>query len=417
MKPKRRTRGVWITAGTIAVVFVAAGVLLAQDEIAPKYLPGSPVPSEAIQTSAGPSQKPASPARDVYLSFMALSKGNLSASDESTNRLIIYENLQRMDWAEYDTYCSAGKYEDAGMPLLHWLGQQTELSADELGGLIMGAKNHGIDGIYADMYATALSSALISCPLLFVQALSALTDPAYAKQVADLTIYGVAERPTEAKAAVDGVMKRETLSDAEFQWAIRLKNRCDDPNFIDNAPPRADGDFVLVTNYIPNIIIDLKYATEDNFTGKIIYGSAKAYLRYGTVTKLIKVQSDLNARGYGLAIWDAYRPVTAQFKLWENCPDPTYVANPNTGFSSHSKGNTVDVTLTDLKGNALEMPSGFDDFSALADRDYRDVSAKAAANAKLLESAMTAAGFSGYSGEWWHYSDTADYPVEKSFTP
>lgn len=237
MKSKRRARGIWITVGTIAVIIVAATVIIAQNKAMTKSHSQSSARA-AIQTSTMPSQEPASPARNVYLAFMALSKGSLSASEEFRSRLTIYQGLQRMDWLEYISYCNAGKYEDARMPLLDWLGEQTQLSADELQGLIMGVKNHGIDGVYADMYATDLRNALISCPLLFIQDLSALTDEAYAGQVADLTIYGVAERAPEAKVAIDGAMTKGPLSDAEYQWAIRLKNRCDDPNFIDDSRPK-----------------------------------------------------------------------------------------------------------------------------------------------------------------------------------
>ena len=172
-----------------------------------------------------------------------------------------------------------------------------------------------------------------------------------------------------------------------------------------------DDDLVRILDYIPSIYVDLKYATTDNFTGKIIYDFKDAYLRYGTVKKLLKIQEKLTEQGYSLKIWDAYRPVSAQFKLWKICPNPKYVANPNKGHSSHSKGNTVDVTLVLLDGSSIEMPSKFDDFSSLADRDYSDVSKTAASNALILENAMTSNGFSGYSGEWWHYSDAIDYSV------
>lgn len=176
-------------------------------------------------------------------------------------------------------------------------------------------------------------------------------------------------------------------------------------------------DFVPVAEYLPQVWVDLRYATENNFTGQIIYDFTDAYLRYGTVEKLAQVQAVLEKAGYSLLIWDAFRPAEAQFRLWEVCPDPVYVANPENGFSSHSRGNTVDVTLTDPDGNAVEMPSGFDDFSPLADRDYSDVSPDAAANAQLLEEAMTDCGFRPYSGEWWHFTDTDDYPVEENFSP
>lgn len=177
------------------------------------------------------------------------------------------------------------------------------------------------------------------------------------------------------------------------------------------APTVADDELVTVTDYLPSVYIDLKYATADNFTGQVIYDFSDARLRYGTVKKLAAVQSALAQQGFSLKIWDAYRPVSAQYKLWQARPDPVYVSDPNKGFSRHSRGNTVDVTLVRTDGTEIELPSGFDDHTALADRDYSDVSQTAKANALLLENAMTAGGFKGYSGEWWHYSDSTDYPV------
>ena len=173
---------------------------------------------------------------------------------------------------------------------------------------------------------------------------------------------------------------------------------------------------VRVVDHIPHIAVELKYATEDNFTGAVIYDFSDAYLRYGTVRKLAQVQDALEERGMGLKIWDAYRPVAAQFRLWEVCPDPTYVANPNTGFSSHSRGNTVDVTLVDAEGGELSMPTGFDDFSPLADRDYSDCEAVPADNARLLEELMKEHGFKPYAGEWWHFTDSTAYGVENDFS-
>jgi len=173
----------------------------------------------------------------------------------------------------------------------------------------------------------------------------------------------------------------------------------------------SDDDLVLILDYIPDMVIDLKYATTDNFTGQVIYENDAAYLRYGTVKKLMQVQEELKALGYKLVLWDGYRPVEAQFKLWEICPDSTYVANPNKGFSKHSRGNTVDITLVTLDGQPVEMPTGFDDFTRKADRDYSDVSEAAAKNSQMLEDIMIKVGFKGYSGEWWHYSDVTEYPV------
>ena len=114
-----------------------------------------------------------------------------------------------------------------------------------------------------------------------------------------------------------------------------------------------------------------------------------------------------------MLIWDAFRPVEAQYKLWEVYPDSRYVANPNKGFSSHSRGNTVDVSIVSLDGTEVIMPTNFDDFSSLADRDYDDCSSVAAENARRLEGIMEEVGFKPYFGEWWHFSDSDQYPVEK----
>ncbi len=182
-------------------------------------------------------------------------------------------------------------------------------------------------------------------------------------------------------------------------------------------PEPADGDFVRIRDYIPEATVYLPYATEDNFTGQKIYEFTEPWLRYGTVKKLLAVQEELAQQGLYLKIWDGFRPTAAQFRLWDVCPNPTYVADPTRGFSSHSRGNTVDITLVYADGTELTMPTGFDDFSKLADRDYSDCSPEAARNALLLEQTMEKHGFTPYAGEWWHFSDIQSYPVEESFLP
>ena len=189
------------------------------------------------------------------------------------------------------------------------------------------------------------------------------------------------------------------------------------PQEVPVLPPDSDETFVRVLDYIPTASQELMYATENNFTGQVIYDFEDAYLRWGTVKKLQLVCADLEELGLYIKIWDGFRPVSAQFALWEVCPDPTYVANPTTGHSSHSRGNTIDLTLVDANGAELEMPTGFDDFSPKADRDYGDCTENAANNARILELLMEKYGFSGYSGEWWHFSDTVSYPVEEQFAP
>lgn len=171
-----------------------------------------------------------------------------------------------------------------------------------------------------------------------------------------------------------------------------------------------DDEYVLVNKYIPDIYVELMYATDNNFTGVRIYDFTDAYLRYGTVKKLANVQKELKEQGYSLKIWDAYRPFEAQQKLWEVYPDPNYVANPANGMKKHNLGGTVDITMVAADGSVISMPTEFDDFSLKADRDYSDIEDEEAVNnVMILQNAMENNGFTGYQGEWWDYSDTVVY--------
>lgn len=143
--------------------------------------------------------------------------------------------------------------------------------------------------------------------------------------------------------------------------------------YISKKEPK-NNDFVLVSDYIEDIAVDLKYATDDNFTKKVIYDFDLAYLRYGTVKKLLKVQKKLKKKGFKLLIWDAYRPVYAQKELWKACPNSQFLVNPNRSFSPHSRGNTVDISMLTLNDEPVEMPTPFDTFSKKADRNYSDCS-------------------------------------------
>lgn len=171
-----------------------------------------------------------------------------------------------------------------------------------------------------------------------------------------------------------------------------------------------DDEYVLVNKYIPDIYVELMYATDNNFTGVRIYDFTDAYLRYGTVKKLANVQKELKEQGYSLKIWDAYRPFEAQQKLWEVYPDPNYVANPANGMKKHNLGGTVDITMVAADGSVISMPTEFDDFSLKADRNYSDIEDEEAVNnVMILQNAMENNGFTGYQGEWWDYSDTVEY--------
>lgn len=186
---------------------------------------------------------------------------------------------------------------------------------------------------------------------------------------------------------------------------------------LDDMPHRENSDFVKVRDYIPDIVIELKYATSGNFTGAVIYDFTEVYLRYSTVLKLMEVQKELRQQGLLLKIWDGFRPLEAQEKLWAAKPDPNYVSNPWNGTNSHSRGNTLDVTLVNAEGKDLEMPTGFDDFTSYADRDYSDCTDSAAKNATLLQELMEKHGFEGLQSEWWHFTENVDYEIERVFDP
>ena len=214
-------------------------------------------------------------------------------------------------------------------------------------------------------------------------------------------------------------VQQEQISDAEPGTDVQAEfSPIADPKIDwDSLPDRRDDEFVDVLDYIPDLVVDLQYGTVNNFTGKVIYKTNEVYLRYGTVKKLMEVQKELRSMGYLLKIWDGFRTVNAQKELWYANPDPNYVSDPSKGGSSHSKGNTVDVTVVDANGQELVMPTGFDDFTVLADRDYSDCSAAAAANATMLQELMEKHGFIPYDAEWWHFRDNTDYPVEELLDP
>ena len=174
-----------------------------------------------------------------------------------------------------------------------------------------------------------------------------------------------------------------------------------------------DSDIVFIKKYIPSIMLDMRYATTNNFTWQKIYENDDAKLRYWTIKKLKVAQDELNKQWYSIKIWDAYRPQSAQERLRSVRPDSTLVAPPKKG-SAHTKWNTVDITLVKSDWTEIPMPSEFDDDNKKRiDRDYNDLTSEQRANAKILEDAMKKAGFVWYSKEWWHYSDSTDYEMKR----
>ncbi len=170
-----------------------------------------------------------------------------------------------------------------------------------------------------------------------------------------------------------------------------------------NVPKK---DLVLVKDYTKNFVIDMKYATCNNFAGKTLYPSPTCVLTKGTLDKLIKANNFVMKQGYKIKIWDAYRPLSVQKIMWDATPNKKYVANPYGSGSKHNRGAAVDVTLIDSKGKELKMPTGFDNFTERASPNYRGMTSEQRKNLALLSKAMTSSGFKTISTEWWHYEDT-----------
>lgn len=161
-------------------------------------------------------------------------------------------------------------------------------------------------------------------------------------------------------------------------------------------------DLVDLQSTLPNVQIDLRYATEDNFTGQKIYNFQRCFVVKEAALRLQKVQSELEKIGLGLKIWDGFRPMAAQWKFWELIPDERYVSDPRKG-GHHTRGTAIDLTLITCDGQELPMPSAFDDFSEKAHRNYMECSAEKIKNRKLLETIMEKHGFIGIPTEWWHF--------------
>ena len=157
----------------------------------------------------------------------------------------------------------------------------------------------------------------------------------------------------------------------------------------------------------PRFIIDLRYAGDDNFLARDIYGPLgldRCYVHASMLRALEKAATALKASGLRLVLWDCYRPRQAQQAMWELMPDARYVADPKKG-SPHNRGVGVDVTLADVHGRRVPMPTDFDDFSPMAAsaRPCGPGEREKCRHRDLLRGVMTGAGFVAIPGEWWHF--------------
>lgn len=191
----------------------------------------------------------------------------------------------------------------------------------------------------------------------------------------------------------------QTENSTESELSLPLTSS---PQQVAQSPLPYDARLIDIRKVNPKIALDIRYATTNNFLKRKLYPTARCVLRGAAARRLSQVQQDLEKKGLGLKVYDCYRPFSVQKLMWKVKPDSRYVANPAKG-SRHNRGAAVDLTLVDRNGKELEMPTGFDDFTVKAHRNYTGASAQAKKNRKVLEDAMKKYGFIPLPTEWWHF--------------
>lgn len=182
----------------------------------------------------------------------------------------------------------------------------------------------------------------------------------------------------------------------------RLESFSKSENSMQNS---YDSTFVNLKDYDKNFVFDMKYATNNNFLKTKVYDCAECYLRLKTVKALIKANNSFLKLGFKIKIFDCYRPLDVQKKMWKIVSNPNFVADPKKG-SIHNRGGAVDITLVDLAGNELDMGTKFDFFGKEAAHNFTNLPEKVIKNRQLLKSVMIENNFKIFDSEWWHYSLT-----------
>ncbi|TNE54357.1 MAG: hypothetical protein EP344_14285 [Bacteroidetes bacterium] len=183
------------------------------------------------------------------------------------------------------------------------------------------------------------------------------------------------------------------------------------PTSLKGTTPGKKG-FVEVLKLDSTILLDIRYATENNFTNSQIYDCGRCYLRQETAEAIVRAHRLLRQQGLGLKLFDCYRPRPYQQRLWDKVPNPDYVAPPSEG-SMHSRGAAVDLTIVDANGQELDMGTPYDFFGREAHYNYSRLPGKVIANRRLLRRTMENAGLRGIRTEWWHFSyQKKEFPLE-----
>ena len=161
-------------------------------------------------------------------------------------------------------------------------------------------------------------------------------------------------------------------------------------------------DFVRLKDLSPDFVYELKYATPDNFLKQAVYDCGECYLRKSTAEALVKANEAFKQLGYRIKLFDCYRPLSVQKKMWKILPGTHYVANPAKG-SKHNRGAAVDLTLVDAQGKELNMGTPFDFYGKEAHHTYTEHSKEVLENRKLLKETLNKYNFKSIYSEWWHY--------------
>ncbi len=177
----------------------------------------------------------------------------------------------------------------------------------------------------------------------------------------------------------------------------------DEKIYLAHVQQDSNNRLVSLTNYLQPLFKDFKYETEQNFTKKVLYVQAEAFLRLPAAKALQAVQNELKQQNLALKIFDAYRPYSVTVEMWKIVPDERYAANPAKG-SGHNRGVAVDVTLVDLStGKEIPMPTEFDHLSEKAHHNYMQFDSTILRNRSILRKVMESHGFVALETEWWHY--------------
>lgn len=168
-------------------------------------------------------------------------------------------------------------------------------------------------------------------------------------------------------------------------------------------PATPDSVFVDLKNYSSDFVYDMKYATTDNFLKSKVYDCAECFLRLKTAEALVEANKEFVSKGYRIKLFDCYRPLDIQKRMWKIVSNPSYVADPAKG-SIHNRGGAVDITLVDSDGKELDMGTAFDHFGPEAATSYANLSDQVKSNRKLLQDIMSKYNFSVLKSEWWHFN-------------